>query len=312
MCYAYTQKNEISIRFPPLLQVEKVVSKLVENNIKNISFVGGDPAIYPYILELSKFASSLGCCLSILSNTLEFGKDAIDVANYINCFEGTIHDSTAEAHDAFCKKKGAYELLTYNLKSFSDMGKKIGLTLNLTPFTYNKIFDIVNAIVSKGINVGYLVLQRIIPFGRAENSHLYELTIQQLAIALDSVERVEKEFDISITFEDPFPLCVIEKKYYRYMHPCEWGLNKVSIDYNGNMSRCGADPRCTLGNIFEINSLSDWWQNADELLEFRKKNYLGKKCNNCELLDECGGACPISRNPDLGFTQDYISKLEEE
>ena len=105
MCYAYTQKNEISIRFPPLLQVEKVVSKLVENNIKNISFVGGDPAIYPYILELSKFASSLGCCLSILSNTLEFGKDAIDVANYINCFEGTIHDSTAEAHDAFCKKK---------------------------------------------------------------------------------------------------------------------------------------------------------------------------------------------------------------
>lgn len=310
MCYTASQKANNNAKHPPLSQAKRVVSALVENGITNISFVGGDPAMYPQILELSSYANLLGCSLSILSNTLEFGERAIDIANYIECFEGTIHDSTAEAHDAFCKKDGAYELLCHNLKYFSDIGKKIGLTLNLTPFTYNKILDIVSAIINRGICVDYLVFQRIIPFGRAENTHSYELTLQQLSIALGLVERVEKDFDLSITFEDPFPLCAIESKYHRYMHPCEWGLSKVSIDYNGNLSRCGADPRCTLGNIFDITSLSDLWLNAKELLEFRKKNYLDAKCHNCGLLNKCGGACPISRNPEIGYTQDYISRLE--
>jgi len=299
-----------SMKHPPLHMVKEVVSELVKNGVVNISFVGGDPATYPHILEVSKFAYSLGCSLSILSNTLDFGEAMFKIANYIECFEGTIHDSTAKAHDAFCQKEGAYELLVHNLKYFSDAGKKIGLTINLTPFTYNKIFDIVSAIVSKGIKIDYLVFQRIIPFGRAENTHSYELTIQQLATALSLVELVEEKFNLLITFEDPFPLCVIEPKYHRFMHPCEWGLSKVSIDYNGNLSRCGADPRCTLGNIFEIISLSDLWGNAGELLEFREKSFLETKCHNCELLKQCGGACPISQHPELGFTQDYISNLK--
>lgn len=310
MCYASSSNNKPSVKHPPLHMVEKVISELVENGVFNISFVGGDPAKYPYILELSKFAYSLGCSLSILSNTLDFGNAMLKIANYIDCFEGTIHDSIPKAHDAFCQKEGAYELLVHNLKYFSDAGKKIGLTINLTPFTYNKIFDIIGGIVSKDIKVDYIVFQRIIPFGRAENTHSYELTIHQLATALSLVELAEKEFNLSITFEDPFPLCAIEPKYHRYMRPCEWGLSKVSVDYKGNLSRCGADPRCTLGNIFEIDSLSDLWVNAAELLEFREKNYLEVRCHNCELLKRCGGACPISQHPELGFTQDYISTLK--
>lgn len=310
MCYANSSKSdESNAKHPPVNMVKNVISELVKNGVNNISFVGGDPAIYPFILDVSEYAHSLGCTLSILSNTLSFGKAMSNIVKYIDCFEGTIHDCNARRHDEFCQREGAYDLLVSNLKYFSDLDQKIGITINITPFTYDKIYDIVNAIILKGINLHHLVFQRIIPFGRAEKNHSYELTLQQLETALNQVELAEKSFDLQVIFEDPFPLCAIKPKFYRYMHPCEWGITKVSVDYKGNLSRCGADPRCSLGNIFEIGSLSNLWENSNELLEFRKKDYLETKCHNCNMLERCGGACPISQHPELGFTQDYISNL---
>lgn len=308
MCYAGEIGGTITPRkHPDIEQVKRVLKKLKDNGIQTVSYVGGDPAGYPYILEASQYGASLGFKQSILSNTLEFGDKAIEVARYIDSYEGTIHAATAELHDSFCKRTGAYSGLLKNLKFFSDLGLKIGLTINLTPFTYNSIYAMVDNIIKVGINVNYVVFQRIIPFGRATESKKYELDLRQLDIALNDIKKIEGK-DIEIIFEDPFPMCAVDIKYQKYMHPCEWGLTKVSVDYNGDLSRCGADPRCTLGNLF-TNSLTDTWINSDELRQFRKKEFLPDKCNTCSMLNQCGGACPISRSSDDFYSEDYISVL---
>ncbi len=308
MCYAGEMGDSVTSRVHPNIeQVKRVLKKLNGNGIQIVSYVGGDPARYPYILEASQYGASLGFKQSILSNTLDFGDKAIEVAHCIDSFEGTIHATTAELHDSFCRKAGAYSMLLKNLKLFSDLGKKIGITINLTPYTYNSLYTIVDNITKVGINVDYVIFQRIIPFGRATESKKYELNLQQLDIALKEVTKIEDE-DIEIIFEDPFPMCAVDKKYQKYMHPCEWGLTKVSVDYNGDLSRCGADPRCTLGNLF-TDSLTEIWINSDELCEFRKKEFLPNKCYSCTMLNQCGGACPISRSSDDFYSEDYISVL---
>lgn len=308
MCYAGETGDYIYPRMhPDVEQVKRVLKNLKDNGIENVSYVGGDPARYPYILETCQYAAKLGFKQSILSNTLEFGDKSIEVAGYIDSFEGTIHDTTAELHDSFCKKPGAYSLLLRNLKFFSDLGKKIGITINLTPFTYNSIYTIVDNVIKAGINVDYVVFQRIIPFGRATQSKKYELNLQQLDIALKDISKIEDR-GIEIIFEDPFPMCAVDKKYQKYMHPCEWGLTKVSVDYQGNLSRCGADPRCTLGSLFAV-PLIETWKNSDELCEFRKKEFLPQKCHLCQALDQCGGACPISRSSSEFYSEDYMSLL---
>lgn len=308
MCYAGGTKDLTTPKVHPNIeQVKRVLKNLRDSGIQNVSYVGGDPARYPCILEASQYAADLGVRQSILSNTLEFGDKANEVAHYIDSFEGTIHDITAELHDSFCKRPGAYSILLKNLKLFSDLGKKIGITINLTPFTYNSIYKIVDNVIKEGINVDYVVFQRIIPFGRATESKKYELNLQQLDIALQYISKVEDR-GIEIIFEDPFPMCVVDKKYQKYMHPCEWGLTKVSVDYEGNISRCGADPRCTLGNLFTA-PLIETWKNSDELCEFRKKEFLPKKCQLCPMFDRCGGACPISRSSSKFYSEDYMSLL---
>lgn len=311
MCYAGETTDFLPTRMhPDVKQVKCVLKNLRDNGIENVSYVGGAPARYPYILETIRYAADLGFKQSILSNTLEFGDKAIQVADYIDSFEGTIHDTTAERHDSFCKKPGAYSLLLKNLKLFSDLGKKIGLTINLTPFTYNRVYTIVDNVLKVGINVNYVILQRIIPFGRAAESKKYELNLQQLDIALKDISKIEDK-GIEIIFEDPFPMCAVDKKYQKYMHPCEWGLTKVSVDYQGNLSRCGADPRCTLGSLF-AEPLTEIWKNSVELCEFRKKEFLPEKCHLCPRLEQCGGACPISRSSKEFYSEDYMSLLQEE
>lgn len=311
MCYANEEGDFAPQRkHPDVKQVKSVLKNLRDNGIENVSYVGGDPARYPHILETCQYAADLGFKQSILSNTLEFGDKAMEVAGYIDSFEGTIHNTTAELHDSFCKKPGAYSLLLSNLKFFSDLGKKIGITINLTPVTYNCVYTIVDNVLNAGIKINYVVFQRIIPFGRAAESKEYELNLQQLDIALKDVAKIADR-GIEIIFEDPFPMCAVDKQYQKYMHPCEWGLTKVSVDYEGNLSRCGADPRCTLGNLYDA-PLVEIWKNSDELCKFRKKEFLPEKCHLCPMIEQCGGACPISRSSKEFYSEDYMSLLRGE
>lgn len=304
MCYANAKKDFLH---PPISQLYKVVDQLELAGIHQVSLVGGDPALYPQIVELVQYMHKKNMKISILSNTLEFNGYKEKVLNEIDTFEGTIHHSISERHDEFCNFKGAYETLVNNLKYFSDQNKKVGIAINLIPYNYNVIYNLVNNIVNYGVNINHVVMQRIIPFGRAKNSSCYEIPDNDmLAEALNQIEKVETELGIKIIFEDPIPLCAISEKYKKYMHPCDWGITKLSVDYNGNLSRCGADIYHSFGSIFEKN-INDIWNKNESLELFRNKKYLPDRCFQCEKFRYCAGGCPISRHPEKGYSIDYLA-----
>lgn len=306
MCYANAGINKEE---PSLEHLCKVFDRLLELGIKDITLVGGDPAIYTHIVELAAYAKKNGAMLSILSNTLEFNGRREDVLDYIDVYEGTIHHSEPAKHDSFCKVEGAYDKLINNLKFFSDRGKSVGLALNIIPYNYSVLADLVDAVIEKGINVDHVIMQRIIQFGRATGMDNFEISDAMLDEALKQVDGLESKYGIKVIFEDPLPLCAIDKKYYKYMHPCEWGISKISVDYEGNLSRCGADVFHSFGSVFD--DVDYLWNTDGNLNAFREKKYLPAKCHDCKLFCKCGGGCPISRNPEHGFTVDYLSKSGE-
>ena len=305
MCYANAGNNKSS---PSLNQLFRIVDRLSNIGVKDITLVGGDPAAYSDIVSLVQYIKSFGIRISVLSNTLDFLPQNDAVLEYIDVFEGTIHHSEQKKHDEFCGCFGAYAKLLSNLKFFSDHGKSVGLAINMIPFNYNVIYDLISNVVSKNIKVDHIIMQRIIQYGRAAGANQYELTKEMLDIILPQVEQAEKDFKLNIVFEDPLPLCSIETKYQKYMHPCEWGLSKVSVDYNGALSRCGTDVFHSFGNVFDDKVLETWNTNP-KLREFREKKFLPAKCRSCPSLEKCGGGCPISRRPDEGFSLDYLAKL---
>ena len=305
MCYAHGEGQYV--KHPPLQKLKLIIDELSVANVQEVSLVGGDPASYPQIGDLVKYISEKGMRTSILSNTLEFSNiTPSGIAKYISAFEGTVHGDTADAHDVFCGCSGAFIKLTDNLKKYHQLGAKIGIALNIAPSSVEALYNIVeNLIVNHEVPLDYIVIQRIVPFGRAQSSSEFVLLKEQVKIAFDNIELIDKKFEIDIIMEDPFPLCVLDEKHWKYMSRCEWGWSKVALNPRGDLSRCGADPRFLLGNIFE-SPLLKIWNESEILISFRSRAYLPGRCQICDLINQCGGGCPLSCEKDKDHSTDYL------
>ena len=285
-----------------------IIDKLDHAGIKTVCLLGGDPVKYPFIIELLKYIKNNSKIrASLMSNTFLPEKGTFDdLINYIDLAETTIHGIDSYSHDAFCGVNGAYDNLVEKLLLLSNRGVIIGLAINVIPANHDLIFDMVSNFNSKILNnLSHIVVQRIIPSGRAEKNKNYFLTKNQVNTAMEQIDKINRILKIDISIEDPFPLCIVEPNYHKYMHRCEWGISKFSLNAEGYLSRCGATPNQTIGNILDID-FYELWNNTNQLVEFREMRYLSDRCVQCDNKLICGGGCPISAKTNtLGV--DYLA-----
>jgi radical SAM protein with 4Fe4S-binding SPASM domain len=311
MCYISAQRNNLG--HADIDKIIQVCDALIEARVNEVTLLGGDPAKHPEVIKVAKHLATNGVVVSILSNTLGFKNDELkDVVKHVSSFETTIHSHIPQDHDLFCNSPGAFDRVTEKLKYFSDEGKKTGIAINVTPKTHDALFRIAELLVKeKKINLSYIILQRIIPLGKASEISSYTITRDQAIKSLYEIREIEKQFGIDIVIEDPFPICILPEELHKYIKPCQWGINKVSINAEGDLSRCGADPRYRLGNVLET-PLNEIWENSDLLKSFRNKSYLPGRCQICDDLDQCGGGCPLSCEIEKDHGIDYLYSQYEE
>lgn len=309
-CYAYTAGK---VKNAKTNKIYSMLDMLSEANIKNVSLLGGDPVLHPDILNIIKYANNLNIKVSLMSNTMEVvNVSTKELMQYVSVFEATILGDCEKTHDNFCQNTGAYKKLINNLKTLTSLNATIGIAINIIPHNAKSIYDMIkNLIINERVKIDYIILQRIVPFGRALDSDEYNLTKESANLALECIDRIHKDFNIKITVEDPFPLCVIEEKYWKYMNPCEWGYKKAALNGEGDFSRCGADPRYLLGNIFETPIL-EIWENSPILQSFRNGEYLSEKCRRCTNLNACRGGCPLSCELNEDHKMDYLFEKYQE
>lgn len=303
-CYAYKGNKAEHGKRETIL---RIIDELSNADVRAVSFLGGDPVLHPNLLEFITYAYNKKMTVSVMSNSMSFKNCVVnDIVDKVSAFETTIHGDCATSHDMFCERVGAYDELVSNLRELSKANAKIGIAINVIPSNVYSIYSMIDSLVNKeGINISYIIIQRIVQFGRAMGTSIYKLSKENANVALEQIDKISKDFGMKITVEDPFPLCVIEKKYHKYMHSCEWGFTKAAISSNGDFSRCGADPRCLLGNIFDT-PISEIWSNSPILLSFRNRDYLSDICAKCADKDICGGGCPLSCETNVDQGLDYL------
>ncbi len=72
---------------------------------------------------------------------------------------------------------------------------------------------------------------------------------------------------------------------------CSAALYNMCLEPNGDVLPCQSY-YYPLGNILK-NSWNSIW-NHELSLKLRERKNLPQKCNQCELVQECGGGCPLS------------------
>jgi len=179
------------------------------------------------------------------------------------------------------------------LKDYVEYGVVVNIAINIIPETFDKIYEMVAAVRAKGVSFTALLLQRIIPIGRAKDKKQYDINKDQIVVAFEQIEKVQQDFGVEISFEDPFPLCYVPHQYHKFMKGCPEGISRIPVKGDGTISSCGAVGDVKLGNIL-TDSYEDIWINNARFSEFRCGSFLtNEKCAECDLKDKCRGGCPV-------------------
>ncbi|MFH0837117.1 MAG: radical SAM protein [Candidatus Aenigmatarchaeota archaeon] len=300
--------NDNRTKEPHFDTVRKILQKIAKAGVRNILLVGGDVCTYSKLKDVVIIIKELGMNICIMSNTLDFGNDLDFFSKNVDKFHTTILGSNKREHDAEAGRVGAYEELIKNIKKLNKKGRKIGVAVSIHKNNYKNIKNmVINLIDNEKIQMNELVIQRVIPRGRAKDTKSFSITKDQANEIFKQLDEINKKYNLEIDFEDAFPLCIIDKKFhYLQKHGCEWGIDKVSVNFTGNLSRCSADERFLLGNIFKIKDIQKFWRENKTLIDFRNKTWLPKKCHICNLLQKCGGGCPLSQITNKDHDCDFL------
>lgn len=107
----------------------------------------------------------------------------------------------------------------------------MGIVYNITPNTYRNVYNAIRQIITvEGVNIDHVVLQRIVPVGRALNNMKWSLKQLYINEIFTQMEQIEKEFLIDVYLEASFPLCAVPKQYRHFVCCCQWGTSGISID----------------------------------------------------------------------------------
>ena len=300
----------------PLPEVKRILTKLAADGVTEVLFIGGDPVVHPNFISSLEIAKSLGLTTVVLSNTWGIKPDAefSQAVGMIDSCEATILGENAESHDAITCTPGSFSKLILNLQRIAACGKKVGVCCNAMPQNLDQIYGIVSRIQNVfQIPVRSLMIQRIIPSGGASGEFKFGLNLDDVEKLMSQIDRVATDFGIPIYFEDPVPWCTVDKKYHKYLAKCQWGYTRGSINSTGQLNRCGADDHYRLGTIWDGN-IQDIWLKNPILQSFRSKAYLPDECHICDLLDKCGGGCPLSCGTlkDHDVDQLYVQRIQKD
>ena len=293
----------------------KVIDNLGEYGVKTIALLGGDPVRHPRIIDIMKYIKkNTSAEVSIMSNTLDFGRlSEEEIAKIADNFDFTLHGASAQEHESFCGcKKGDYDQAIKSLAKYVKLGINVNIAINIIPQTYNKIYDMVKSMLDAGVRFNTLLLQRILPVGKACNKYEFDITKKQIEEAMSQIERAEKDFGIGVSFEDPYPLCYVDPKYHHYFRGCPEGVSRLPVRGDGMISSCGASGDRTHGNIL-TDSYEDIWLNNKRYELFRTGAFLlNERCKDCTLKEKCRGGCPIRYMMSEQDEGNFWSKFEDE
>ena len=291
ICYETAGLKPKDRRNGDLKTLMHIGDKLLKAGVEFVELVGGDPNEHPEIGKLTRYLHDLGLEVGILSNTHCAWRE---VAAYVTALEWTVH-GPQNFHDAYTRP-GTYNEVLGRLKEFAKVktkDQKIGLTLNFTPIMSVKLYETVCALANE-LPVNYIQLQRVGPFGGAKGGD-YSLKLEEVIAIYRQIQKVDEELGLEIEVVDSYPMCLLPEDLRKYTARCDWGFGTGYVNMCGDLSRCAVNQIYNIGNILVPETPLEWlWEHDAGLRRFREKRYLPLRCQECDLLEKCGGGCPSS------------------
>lgn len=302
----------------------KAIDFCAEANVKYLLFIGGEPTLFPKLIEVLKYMKSKNYsmtpsiatngilmenpdyCKSLVENGIKYIDISLKGKNSTEC-------SNMTGYDCFLQQSKA-------IRNLSTLPVEFTCSMVLKPETINSMCDAVKNASDNGakqFSFTFIIDNE----NSKDNDESYLMKHNPFALIeafiskIDDLNSVTKDWWI----EYSFPLCVYTEEQLSILKgkladPCLVHYEKeISFDTDLNLIPCDMFFREKIGQLgvdfasytefLEYSAHSTYRSTIDRL-----KEYPSVECKTCRRLESCHGGCPaIWKN----YSFDSIRKLKE-
>ncbi len=267
-----------------LCQIKKW--NLSRENVR-ISLTGGEPLVRDDFFEfLQKCYENRGVTrYGVLTNGILLNKENVKKlgdlkVNYVQVsLEGT-----KETNDSI-RGKGTFKKIIKAIQMLQERKLPVGVSMTVSRKNIQDVPATISLVNS--LNVNYLSLRQLIPFGRGKQMKELILDISDVKKLFLYILKVQKILGINIIMggEDAL-LSQIQGEGY-LPKGCSAGYTSVTILPNGDVYPCRRLPILS-GNL-KKESFESIYYNSKKLQELRNLNNINNTCRACPYFNECHG-----------------------
>lgn len=286
--------NSTSVTSLPLEHFKTIIDRLVESEVFDVSFFGGEPFLNPYVYQLAEYAKKKGIAVGIITNGSNIKKEDIDKIPKLFNAGGFALNGIGQIHDEIVGVKGAFDKTVTAIKYLSQHGFGIALD-SLVCKSNVKYLDSFLSWVASNLQVMLVNINLFYSYDGLKSEESFDFkTLQEVLDIMDRHNKTDLEGKVNLGTPIPYCLIPADKNYLRVS--CSAGWMYAGIDVNGNVRICPWGSKI-LGNIFDT-PLSDIWMKSKELIDYRDFSWTDPLCNKCQMRTTCGGGCKVtSSNP---------------
>jgi len=282
-----------SKKFPELdlESIKKILDILWDVGVPHIALTGGEPTLRKDLLEIIEYGQEKGFVMGIITNGRKFSDEKLvreAIEKGLDYAQITIESHVKEIHNKMVGDD-SFDETVQAIKNFEK--EDIYFMTNTTLCQYNKdtIEDTIKWLHDE-LKVETFACNGLIYSGKGKE---YEDGISEDALEpiLNRINYLSRKLDMRFIWYSPTQYCAL--------NPVELGLGpkrcaaaniSIAIEPNGDVLPCQSyfEP---VGNILEDNWERIW--NSKLFEKIRNHEYIEPKCKDCELLQVCGGGCPL-------------------
>ncbi|GAB4471892.1 MAG: hypothetical protein Kow0088_06030 [Anaerolineales bacterium] len=291
-CFHCYNDPERKIQSMSQEQWKRTIDRLWDLGIPHIVFTGGEPTLYENLIPLIEYAKQKGLIIGLNTNGRRLSK--ADYAKSLSTagldhVQITLESAHPTVHDSIVRTKGAWKQTVAGITNALNTDLFVMTNTTLLRENANTLSDTLSFLESLGVpTVG---LNALIYSGRG-CSVSSPLSENELFSILQIAQDFTAESGQRLIWYTPTHYCNFDPMSLNLgIKGCTAALYNMCIEPNGNVLPCQSYYQ-SLGNI-----LLDTWEsiwNHPLALALRNRKYVAEHCENCLLIHQCGGGCPLA------------------
>lgn len=302
-CY---NKEHICNDTIPNNKIENIIKDMYDNGIMRIHLAGGEPTMVPEGLETyMKTAKKYGITSSMSSNGVVLTDEVMNIMFNNDLFSITVSlEGPDEESNSKIRGKENFDKAISNIKKLVDRKKalcsntlvclKMSYDTNISKGDLRKMIELA---LSLGVNVlKFSNPERCIFHSKGFYSSGYDNYYKVNNYVMELKEEYKNENIYISNIANPINNC--GQIGLPNMRGCIGAQELIAINPDGRISPCLMN-QINLGNIYDYDSIVDFWNNNDKIKEYRKtiSNY---DCNTCKSHKACRGGCQVRKYVEYG------------